>query len=79
MSPELLHDDSLGTLNLFQIENQVPLATGLPGSHCLRQGSGCLHIRWCGQCAVNSQSDAAVASLSSHFLTSELIWGRNCA
>lgn len=74
MSSELLHGDSVGTLNLFQIENQVGLAAGLPGSHCLRQRSECLHIWWCRKCAVNfHQSDTAVRSLSNHFLTTELL------
>ena len=36
MSPELLHGDSVGILNLFEIENQVALAAGSCGSHCLR-------------------------------------------
>lgn len=74
MLSTLLHGDSIGTLNLFQTENQVALPAGSPGSQCLRQRSGCLHIRWCGQCAVNShQSDTAVTSLDPHFLTNELL------
>ena len=47
MSPELFCGDSVGTLILFQIENQVALAAGSLGSHCLRH-KGMSASTYCG-------------------------------
>lgn len=44
MSPELVHCDSVGTLSLFWIEDQVALAVGTLGPHCLIQRYDCLCI-----------------------------------